>query len=136
MPELASDLDENLAIAPAVEFIPQLSIGEISIANCSKHIFELHSSTQILNLTFVADQILGIERKLNSILIDQKMDSNIVNYQFMKNTANVISKLATKGYLQELTSYAAQKTKTKTKKTPNGTPPKTKKLPDDTRSFF
>ena len=116
VPELESNLDENLAIAPAIEFIPQLSLGEICIANCSKYIFELHSSTQILNLTFVADQILGIERKLNSILIDQKMDSNIVNYQFMKNTANCLSRLSTKGYLQELTSYAAQKTKTKNKK--------------------
>ena len=63
----------------------------------------------------MADQILGIERKLNSILIDQKMDSNIINYQFLKNTADVVTKIATEGYLQELTSYAARKTKTKTK---------------------
>ena len=53
------------------------------------------------------------------------MDANIVNYQFMKNTANCISKLATRGYLQELTSYSAQKTKTKTRKSPNETLAKT-----------
>ena len=66
-------------------------------------------------MTFVADQILGIERKLNSILINQKMDSNIINYQFLKNTADVVTKIATEGYLKELTSYTAQKTKTKQK---------------------
>ena len=76
LPELASDLDEHLALAPTVEFIPQLSIGEIGIANCSRNIFELHSAVRILSLTFVTDQILGIERKLNSILTDQKMDSH------------------------------------------------------------
>ena len=112
-----------------------MSIGEISIANCSKHIFELHSAVQILSLTFVADQILGIERKLNSILIDQKIDSNIINYQFLKNTADVVTKIATEGYLKELTSNTAQKTKTKTKISPHGTSPKTKS-PDDTRSLF
>ena len=114
------------ALAPTVEFIPQLSIGEIGIANCSRNIFELHSAVQILSLTFVTDQILGIERKLNSILTDQKMDSNIINYQFLKNTADVVTKVATDSYLKELTSYAAQKTKTKPRISPHGTLPKTR----------
>ena len=59
LPELASDLDEHLALAPTVEFIPQLSIGEIGIANCSKNIFELHSAVHILSLTFVTDRLKG-----------------------------------------------------------------------------
>ena len=36
------------------------------------------------------------------------MDRNIVNYQFLKSTAQCISKIATQGYIKELTSYPAQ----------------------------
>ena len=63
------------------------------------------------------------------------MDSNIINYQFLKNTADVVTKIATEGYLKELTSYTAQKTRTKPKISPHGTLPKTKS-PDDTKSLF
>ena len=52
----------------------------------SQDIFEVYPSTQILTLTFATEQILENERKLDSILSNQKMDANIVNYQFMKNT--------------------------------------------------
>ena len=46
-----------------------------------------------------------------------------------------MTKIATEGYLTELTLYAAQKTKTKPRISPHGTLPKTKYL-DDTRSLF
>ena len=100
--------------------------------NESEDIFELYSSSQILTLTFATEQILGIKRELDSILNNQQMDANIVNYQFLKNTAQCISKLATKGYLQELTSYSAQKNKTKTRKSPKETLAKTREPPNET----
>ena len=35
VPDLSSDLDESIAVAPDLQFAPQLCIGVINIANCS-----------------------------------------------------------------------------------------------------
>ena len=90
VPQLSSNLDENLALSPDLQFAPQLCIGEVNIANCSDDIFELYPSSLILTLTFSTEQILGIKRDLDSILTNQQMDRNIVNYQFLKSTAQCI----------------------------------------------
>ena len=38
--DISSDLDENLALAPKLQFTPQLCIREVNIANCLDDIFE------------------------------------------------------------------------------------------------
>ena len=39
------------------------------------------------------------------------MDSNIINYPFLRSTASCISKLAVKGYIEDLQSYPARSRK-------------------------
>ena len=43
------------------------------------------------------------------------MDRNIVNYQFLKSTAQTIFKIATQAYIKDLTSYTALTKKNKKK---------------------
>ena len=115
VPELSSDLDESIAVGPNLQFAPQLCIGVINIANCSDDVLKLHPSSNLLTLTFSSEQIFGIKRELESILNNQQMDRNIVNYQFLKSTAQTISKIATQAYIKDLTSYRAQTEKNEKK---------------------
>ena len=103
VPELSCKLDENVTLAPDLHFAPQLCVGAVNLANCSDDIFELYPNSQILTLTFSIEQILGIKRDLNSILENQQMDRNIINFNFLKNTAQCISKIGCQGYIKELT---------------------------------
>ena len=73
----------------------------------------LYPATILLSLKFSTDQIIGIKRDLNSILDSQTMDSNIINYQFLRNTASCISKLAVQGYIKDLQTYRAKVRKQK-----------------------
>ena len=82
VPDLSSDLDESIAVAPDLQFAPQLCIVVINIANCSDDVLELHPSSILLTLTFSSEQTLGINRELECILNNQQLDRNIVNYQF------------------------------------------------------
>ena len=112
-------------MAPDLQFSPQLCIGVINIANCSDDVLELHPSSILLTLTFSSEQILGIKKELECILNNQQLDRNIVNYQFLKSTAQTISKIATQAYIKDLTSYRAftkkNKKKAKDHETQDGT---------------
>ena len=101
VPDLSTNLDDNLAISPDLQFAPQLCIGTVHLANCSEDILELFPSTPILSLKFSTDQIMGIKRDINSILDTQIMDSNIINYHFLRSKASCISKQAVKGYIED-----------------------------------
>ena len=78
---------DNLALAPDLQFVPQLSVQQINLANCSEETMELQPDTQISTLNFPTEQILGIKRDLSLLLQNQMMDRNILNYHFLKNTA-------------------------------------------------
>ena len=90
VPELSCELDDSLALAPDLHFAPQLCVQNVNIANCSDDIFELFPNTQILTLNFSSKQILGIKRDLSSILKNQQMNRKIMNFNFLKNTAECI----------------------------------------------
>ena len=95
VPDLSCDLQECVAVALDLQFSPQLCTGFLNLANCSDDIVELHASSILLTLTFSSEQILGIYRKLECILANHQLDRNIVNYNFLKSTAQTISKIAT-----------------------------------------
>jgi hypothetical protein len=116
IPTLSSELQDCIAVAPDLQFAPQLCIGSINIANCSTEIVELPANSILISLEFLSEQIVGIYRKLGDILSTQKLDRNIVNYSFLKSTAQTIAKVATKGYDKELTSFHAKAKKPKDKK--------------------
>ena len=108
VPEISCELSDSLALAPDLQFVPQLCVQQVHISNCSEEIVELKPNTQILTLNFLTKQILGIKRDLSSILQNQLMDRNIMNFNFLKNTAECISKIGCRGYIQDLTSHHTQ----------------------------
>ena len=65
------------------------------------------SQTVLLTLDFRSSQVLGMYRELNDIQSSFHLDRNIVNYHFLSSTADTISKIATKAYIKDLTTYAA-----------------------------
>ena len=107
VPELASELQECIAVAPDLQFSPQLCIGSLNLANCSDDIVELPVNSILLSLTFPSEQVVGIYRKLDDIFSNHQLDRNIVNYSFLKSTAQTIAKIATEGYIKDMTSFRA-----------------------------
>ena len=63
VPEISSDLRDDLALAPDLQFMPQLTIQQIN--NCSEEELQLKSNQEILTLNFPTKQILGINLKLH-----------------------------------------------------------------------
>ena len=122
VPELNSTLQESIAVAPDLHFSPQLCITSLNLANCSDEIVELPESSNLLTLKFPIEQILGIFRELDDILASHQLDRNIVNYNFLKSTAETISNIATEAYIKDLTSFKAstkqQRRNMKNKKIP------------------
>ena len=82
VPDLSCDLQECIAVAPDLQFSPQLCIGFLNLANCSDDVIELHASSILLTLTYSSEQILGIYRKLECIRANHQLDQNIVSYNF------------------------------------------------------
>jgi hypothetical protein len=114
IPELSSDICNSIAISPCIQFIPQLTIPSVNLANCttSEHI-SLPKNSILLTMTFPANQVLGIFRDLKDILSSQQMDRNIVNFSFLKYTSQAIAKISTEGYKKDITSFKATSTKKK-----------------------
>ena len=73
-------------LEPDLQFMPQLTIQQINLANCSEEELQLKPDQEILTLNFPTKQILGIKRDLTLLLNNQTMDRNILNYHFLKNT--------------------------------------------------
>ena len=111
LPEIESDLNENLAIAPDVSYNPQLCLPKISIANCADQQMDIPASTVLFSFTFPAPQIMGIFRQVDDIMSDFALDRNVLNFHFIKSTADCISKLGTAAYVRDLTSFKARTTR-------------------------
>ena len=109
VPDLTTNLDENLALSPDLHF----AINHLHLANCSQDTMALYPNTILLTLKFPTDQIIGIKREINSILNSQLMDSNVINFQFLHNTASWISKLVVKSYIEDLQTYRVKVRKQK-----------------------
>ena len=101
VPDIESNLDEKLAIAPQIYFQPQLSMETLNIANCSNKSIILPIDAVLLKFCFPTTQIIGIFRNLESIKNSFKFDQNAVNFHFLQNTSEVISKVATKAYIKK-----------------------------------
>ena len=108
IPELTTNLDDNLAMSPDLHFEPNLTIQNIHLANCSQDTITLYPDTIILSLQFQTEQIIGIKRKITDILNTQLMDANIINFRFLENTASTISKLAVNSYIKDLQTYSVR----------------------------
>merc|ERR1711895_58931 len=74
IPELTTNLNDNLAMSPDLHFEPNLTIQNIHLANCSQDTIALYPNTIILSLQFQTEQIIEIKRKIIDILNTQWMD--------------------------------------------------------------
>ena len=70
LPEISSDLQDSLALAPEILFKPQY----INITNCAEQPVTLPANTILLSLTFPSPQIMGIFRKVDDIMSDLQLD--------------------------------------------------------------
>ena len=93
IPELTTNLDDNLAMSPDLHVEPNLTIQNIHLANCSQDTITLYPDTTILLLQFKTEQIIGIHRNISDIFNTPLMDANIVNYGFLDTTASILSKI-------------------------------------------
>ena len=67
---------------------------------------------------------MGIFRQVNDIMSDFALDRNVLNFHFIKSTADCIAKLGTAAYVRDLTSFKARTTRqTKKSKMNPSTPP-------------
>ena len=78
------------------------------------------SQTILLTLEFPTAQVLGMYRELNDIQSSFQLDRNIVNYHFLSSTADTISKIATKAYIKDLTTYATSAKRVHSDNKPSG----------------
>ena len=69
----------------------------------------------LLALQFKAEQTLGIHRKLEDIFSDNQTDRNIINFAFLKYSAEAISKIAVESYKKDIQSFTAKSVKRKKK---------------------
>jgi hypothetical protein len=85
LPDISSELCDNIALAPCVQFIPHLNIPTLHLANCtdSEQCY-VNKDTVLLALQFKAEQTLGIHRKLEDIFSENQNDRNIINFAFLK----------------------------------------------------
>jgi hypothetical protein len=65
----------------------------------------------LLALQFKAEQTLGIHRKLEDIFSANQNDRNIINFAFLKYSAEAISKIAVESYKQDIQSFKAKAVK-------------------------
>ena len=114
-----------MSLAPDILYNPQLCLEKINIANCSDRQILIDENTTLISFTFPAPQILGIFRKVEDILSDFTLDQNVVNFHFLKSTADCISKIGTDAYVRDLVSYKARVHQARKKKVkpPSALPP-------------
>ena len=65
-------------------------------------------NTVLLVFEFKAEQTLGIHRKLEDIFSDNQTDRNIINFAFLKYSAEAVSKIALESYKQDIQSFKAE----------------------------
>ena len=139
IPELTTNLDDSLAMSPDLHFEPNLTIQNIHLANCSQDTITLYPDTTILSLQFKTEQIIGIQRDISDILNTQLMDTNIINFRFLDNTASTISKLAVNSYIKDLQTYRVginKQKKSKKQKQENHAQLNKQEMPDKPQSLF
>ena len=80
----------------------------------------LPSQNVLLTIEFPTSQVLGMYRELNDIQSSFHLDRNIVNYHFLSSNADTISKIATKAYIKDLTTYATSAKRVQSNNKPSG----------------
>ena len=117
LPDLNSELPDDIALAPCVQFIPHLNIPTLHLANrTNSYQCYVRKDTVLLALQFNSEQTLGIHRRLEDIFSDNQNDRNIVNFALLKYSAEAISKIAIESYKKDIQSFKARSVKNKMKK--------------------
>jgi hypothetical protein len=85
LPDISSDLCDNIALAPCVQFIPDLNIPTLYLANCTdpEQCYVTKDTGLLLALKFKAEQTLGIHRKIEDIFSGNQNDCSIINFTFL-----------------------------------------------------
>ena len=106
LPDLNSEIPDDIAFAPCVQFIPHLNVPMLHLANCTEST-ECHvrKDTVLLSFEFKTVQTLGIHRKLEDIFADNQSDRNIINIAFLQYTGEAISKIAVESYKKDVQSF-------------------------------
>ena len=68
-------------------------------------------------------QTLGIQRSIEDIFVSNQNDRNIINFAFLKYSAEAISKIAVESYKKDIQSFQAKSVKKRKTKDPISTPP-------------
>ena len=74
-------------------------------------------------------QTLGIQRSIKGIFTSNQNDRNIINFAFLKYSAEAISKIAVESYKKDIQSFKARPVRKKKSKVPPSTPETDPKVP-------
>ena len=68
LPDITSELPDDIALAPCVQFIPHLNVPTLHLANCTdSYQCYVKKDTVLLALQFNSEQTLGMHRNLEDI---------------------------------------------------------------------
>jgi hypothetical protein len=117
LPDLNSEIPDDIAVAPCVQFIPHLNVPTLHLANCTESTeCYVRQDTVLLSFEFKTVQTLGIHRKLEDIFADNQSDRNIINIAFLQYTGEAISKIAVESYKKDIQSFKTSTTRRRGKK--------------------
>ena len=83
-----------LLISPQIHLDPILMTPSVCLYNTNKTLQILPENIVLFSVTFNTDTILNIPQSEKEVLSKHQFDKSIINYSFLQNMANTISKIA------------------------------------------
>ena len=102
-------------IAPEILLTPQLSVPRVSLFNTNQKIKTLPAGTNLFSLQFNATSILPIMKTYDEIIQRNRLDSAVLNYGFMHNVSQLVTRVASLGLNDNPTLQNVLLAKIKTK---------------------
>jgi hypothetical protein len=81
-------------ISPQIHLDPILMTPSVCLYNTNKTLQILPENITLFSITFNTDTILNIPQSEKEVLSKHQFDKSIINYSFLQNMANAISKIA------------------------------------------
>ena len=112
-----------MLISPKILLAPQLSISQISFFNTNQKEKTLETGIDLFTLKFNTASILPLFRTYDQIIDKNKLDSAVLNFGFMHNISEMVTRVASLGLNENQSSeFFLAKIQPKNPKSSNYTP--------------
>ena len=94
MPTYELNAETFLLVSPQIHLDPILMVPSICLYNTDKNIQILPENTTLFSILFNTDTLLNLPQNKKQVVGNHQFDKSIINYSFLQNMVNTISKIA------------------------------------------